>query len=52
MFGVERLENLVREYAQNSPADLTRTTNDEVSNFSVGVPQSDDMTLLIIQRKE
>jgi serine phosphatase RsbU (regulator of sigma subunit) len=51
MFGDERLKNLVCEYAQNSPSDLTRVIIDEVRNFAVGVPQSDDMTLLIIQRK-
>jgi len=51
MFGDERLKNLVRDYARNSPADLTRVIIDEVRNFFVGVPQSDDMTLLIIQRK-
>lgn len=51
IFGAERLENLIREYANNTPADLTRAIIDEVRNFSVGVPQSDDMTLLIIQRK-
>lgn len=51
MFGDKKLENLVREYANNTPADLTRMIIEEVRNFSVGVPQSDDMTLLIIQRK-
>ena len=51
MFGDERLKDLLREYAQNPPTELTRVIIDEVRNFSVGVPQSDDMTLLIIQRK-
>ncbi len=50
MFGDERLKNLVQEFSRNSPTDLTRVIIDEVRNFSVGVPQSDDMTLLLIRR--
>ncbi len=49
-YGYERLEALVREQAQLSARELFETIIDDVHLFTAGVPQLDDITLMVIRR--
>lgn len=49
-FGEERLTGLITKYKREDIYKLIDRIIDEVNKFSGGVPQSDDMTLMIIKR--
>jgi len=49
-FGEERLTGLITKYKNEDIYKLIDRIIDEVNKFSDGVPQSDDMTLMIIKR--
>ncbi len=49
MFGFERLEALVRELGDRAPEQLIEALLAAVEDFSHGVAQHDDMTLLVLQ---
>ena len=49
-FGEERLTGLIIKYKSEDIYKLIDRIIDEVNKFSDGIPQSDDMTLMIIKR--
>jgi serine phosphatase RsbU (regulator of sigma subunit) len=49
LFGFERLEALVREFGDLSPADLIDIVLQELGAFMRGVPQHDDMTIVALR---
>jgi len=49
-FEDEKLERLLKKYAKLSAQDLLGKINTEVSSFTSGVEQMDDMTLVVIKR--
>ena len=49
-FGEERLTGLITKYKSEDIYKLIDRIIDEVNKFSDGIPQSDDMTLMIIKR--
>jgi len=50
MFGEERLEELLRQNGQSSPAELLRNLETAVDAFTGVVHPSDDITLLVVKR--
>jgi serine phosphatase RsbU (regulator of sigma subunit) len=52
MFGEERLIEVVRVTAKRSAAEMKDAILRAVESFAAGVPQSDDVTLVIIKRPE
>ena len=52
LWGQERLEILLRASRFSSPAQIVGRIVDEVSSFSKGHSQSDDMTLVVISVKD
>jgi sigma-B regulation protein RsbU (phosphoserine phosphatase) len=50
-FGEERLERLVREHAAAGSSALLDSIYDAVSAFSAGMPQADDITMMVIKRE-
>lgn len=48
-FSEERLKNEVLIRAQDSVEELVEATLDEVSSFSAGAPQSDDITIMALR---
>lgn len=48
-FGTRRIENLLRQNAHRSPAEIVDKIFDEISRFEEGKPQRDDQTLLLIK---
>ena len=49
-FGEERLQNVVRKNASLSARELYDTIISEVTTYSAGMPQSDDITLVVVRR--
>jgi phosphoserine phosphatase RsbU/P len=49
MFGDERLENLIRENVQLSAEEIKGRILDEVLSFTRGLPQGDDITLIVLK---
>lgn len=49
-FGVKRLQGVVRECALMRSEQISENIVNAVRDFSIGVPQSDDITLMIIKR--
>lgn len=49
-FGEERLIKLLREYHRQSAGELVETILDEIKEHAQDTPQSDDITLMIIQK--
>ncbi|MBO0862789.1 MAG: SpoIIE family protein phosphatase [Chloracidobacterium sp.] len=49
MFGEERLEKLVRESVSLSAEQIKQRILDEVLNFTAGLPQGDDITLIVLK---
>lgn len=49
-FSEEKLVNLVRKYSMLPAQNLLEKIYNEVNSFASGVPQMDDMTLVIVQR--
>ncbi len=52
LFGDEKLENLVREHVRLSAEDLKKTILDHVLSFTSGLPQGDDITMIVLKMKE
>ena len=50
-FGVERLSRLVEEHHGKTSQDLVNRITEEVKLFSGGAPQSDDITLIAIEKR-
>ncbi len=51
MFGEERLMGIIRQEAPAGSKALETRLLNEVMNFTAGVPQSDDITLVIVERR-
>ena len=51
MFGEERLIGLIREHASSGCKVLEETIISSIEEFTQGMPQTDDMTCMMIQRK-
>jgi phosphoserine phosphatase RsbU/P len=49
MFGDERLENLISENVQLSAEEIKGRILDEVLSFTRGLPQGDDITLIVLK---
>lgn len=49
-FGLERLTRLVTEHRQEGARDLIQRILDDVNGHAHGVPQTDDMTLVVVRR--
>ncbi|PLV56604.1 PP2C family protein-serine/threonine phosphatase [Thermotoga sp. SG1] len=50
-YGYERLEKTLREYAGDSTEELLFSLTKDVEEFSKGVPQHDDMTIMVLKYK-
>ena len=50
MFGEERLIELVKENAARSASEIREAILTAVTDHAAGVPQSDDITLVVIKR--
>jgi len=48
-WGQERLEKLLRSCQDRTPKEIIRCVLGEVSDFSKGHPQKDDVTLLVVR---
>ncbi|MGE0128477.1 MAG: SpoIIE family protein phosphatase [Blastocatellales bacterium] len=51
MFGEERLEELVKESVSLSAEEIKRRILNEVLSFTAGLPQGDDITLIVLKVK-
>ncbi len=51
MFGDERLEKLVREGAHLGAEEIKQWIMDEVLNFTAGLPQGDDITMIVLKMR-
>ena len=51
-FGETRLENIIREHRNASVSDLKNHIVDAVNRYAAETPQMDDMTLVVLKRKE
>jgi len=51
MFGEERLNTLVREFAGSTVAELAEAVRAAIRTFTGGAPQADDITMVVIQYK-
>jgi len=51
MFGEERLEKLVKESVSLSAEEIKQLILDEVLSFTAGLPQGDDITLIVLKMK-
>jgi DNA-binding GntR family transcriptional regulator len=52
MWGLERLENLLRSCSQTAPVEIVEHILAEVSDFAKGEPQRDDVTLVVMKVQE
>lgn len=50
-FGEEKLFRIIKDRCHLSSEEIGKEILNEVSRFSAGIPQSDDITVLIIKRK-
>jgi sigma-B regulation protein RsbU (phosphoserine phosphatase) len=51
MFGDDRLENLVKENVGVSAEEIKQKILDDVLSFTAGLPQGDDITLIVLKMK-
>jgi serine phosphatase RsbU (regulator of sigma subunit) len=51
-FGIERLETVVKQHSKKSSQELAEHILEAVRQYTSGVAQSDDITLLIIRRTQ
>ena len=49
-FGVERLNDSLKDVAYRSCAEIIETVKDDIKDFANGAEQSDDITMLVIKR--
>jgi serine phosphatase RsbU (regulator of sigma subunit) len=52
LWGLERLESLLRSCSRMTPREIVERILAEVSEFANGEPQSDDMTLVVMKVQE
>jgi sigma-B regulation protein RsbU (phosphoserine phosphatase) len=51
MFGAERLEQLTTESVKLSAEEIKTRILNEVLSFTAGLPQGDDITLIVLKLK-
>ncbi|MFC2139515.1 SpoIIE family protein phosphatase [Bacteroidota bacterium] len=51
-FGLDRLEQIIHEHQNNNANKILDEVLNKIKSHSKGVPQSDDLTLMIIKRNE
>ena len=51
-YGYDRVEDVLRNYAQASASGCARALFDAVDRFRRGTPQRDDETVLIVDRQD
>lgn len=51
MFGDERLEELVKQSVSLSAEEIKLRILDDVLSFTAGLPQGDDITLIVLKMK-
>jgi sigma-B regulation protein RsbU (phosphoserine phosphatase) len=51
MFGEDRLISLIREHASSGCQALEKIILQSIEEFTEGMPQTDDMTCMLIQKK-
>ena len=51
-FGEPRVEDLTREHAPSGAQSLLAAIADAVTEFSQGLPQGDDITMVVVQRRK
>lgn len=51
LFGEQRLENLLHNISETNSQSIVQTIKNNVQDFSAGVPQSDDITILTIKKR-
>jgi sigma-B regulation protein RsbU (phosphoserine phosphatase) len=51
MFGDERLERLIRENVDLSAEGIKQKIVEDLNNFTRGLPQGDDITLIVLKRR-
>lgn len=49
IYGEQRLESLITSGIAKSPETIVRAINEDVNRFGSGIPQSDDITMLMMQ---
>ncbi len=47
LFGYQRLQNIIKEQASQSAQDIRNAVIKEVEDFALGMPQFDDLTLVV-----
>ena len=52
LWGLEKLENLLRSCSQMTPGEIVERVLAEVSDFANGEPQRDDVTLVVMKVQE
>ena len=52
LWGLERLEDLLRSCSQKAPSEIVERILGEVSGFANGEPQRDDVTLVVMKVQE
>jgi phosphoserine phosphatase RsbU/P len=52
MWGLERLEQLLRSCSRMAPSEIVERILAEVSDFVNGEPQNDDVTLVVMKVQE
>jgi len=50
-YGVERLMEIIRAHGESSAAEIIEGIDQGVARFSSGVPQFDDLTLVVVKRE-
>ena len=50
-FGMERLEQVIREFCNDSPGEVIRKLHSAVISFCQGTKQMDDLTAVVLKRK-
>lgn len=50
-YGIERLSQAVETYSKSSSEDLVNSITREITEFSNGMPQTDDITLIAIEKR-
>ena len=50
-FGMDRLNRAVEKYSSESSETLIRSIVEEVKQFSMGISQTDDITLIAIEKR-
>jgi len=50
-YGVERLREVIKAHGESSAAEIIESIDQGVARFSSGVPQFDDLTLVVVKRE-